>query len=432
MEPILLAIIGIIGMFFLIGLHVPIGVAMGIAGFFGVWALLGLARAASLFATAPTQILTTRELGAIPMFLLMGSFSAAAGLSSDLYRLFNVMVGHYRGGLAMATIGGCGGFGAVSGTSVATAATFMRIALPEMLRRGYRPSLASGCIAAGGTLGILIPPSNLMLLYGVLTEQFVVALFAAAVVPGLVCIAIYFITVGIFVRIRPDAGPSGPRVPWHERWKVIKQSWGVITLGLIVSGGIYGGIVTVLGCFIAALFALFRRRLTLEVLRQVLAETAANTGLIYIIIFGANIFTYFITLTQMPEMLVREIQALNVPPLAVIFLLLVMYLIMGSIFETVSAMIITLPVVFPLIVGLGYDPIWWGIINIMIIEIGQTTPPIGIIPFVLHGMRPDIPLKTIFSGVIPFFFADLTRVAIIVAFPILALWLPRLLGMLGV
>jgi len=313
----------------------------------------------------------------------------------------------------------------------------MRIALPEMLRLGYRPSLACGCIAAGGTLGILIPPSNLMLLYGVLTEQFVVALFAAAVVPGLICIVIYFITVGIFVRVRPDTGPAGPRVLWHERWKVIKQSWGVITLGIVVSGGIYGGIFTVLeaaavGCFFAALFALFRRRLTLQVLRQVLAETAANTGLIYIIIFGANIFTYFITLTQMPEMLVREIQALNVPPLAVIFLLLVMYLIMGSIFETVSAMIITLPVVFPLIVGLGYDPIWWGIINIMIIEIGQTTPPIGIIPFVLHGMRPDIPLKTIFSGVIPFFFADLTRVAIIVAFPILALWLPRLLGMLGV
>ena len=435
MDPILLAIIGIVGMFLLIGLHVPIGIAMGIAGFFGVWAMLGLAPAAALFATAPTPILTTRELGAIPMFLLMGSFAAAAGLSGDLYRLFNVMVGHYRGGLAMATIGGCGGFGAVCGTSVATAATFMNIALPEMLQRGYRSSLACGCIAAGGTLGILIPPSNLMLLYGVLTEQFVVALFAAAVVPGLVCIAIYFITVGIFVRIRPEAGPSGPRVPWRERWTVIKHCWGVITLGIVVSGGIYGGIFTVLeaaavGCFFSALFALFRRRVTLEVLRRVLAETAANTGLIYIIIIGANIFTYFITLTQMPEMLVRQIEAMNVPSVVILLMLLIMYLIMGSVFETVSAMIITLPVVFPLIVGLGYDPIWWGIINIMVIEIGQTTPPIGIIPFVLHGMRPDIPLKTIFGGVIPFFFADLTRLAIIAAFPILALWLPRLLGMM--
>jgi len=435
MDPILLAIIGICGMFLLISLHVPIGIAMGIAGLAGVWAMLGAGPAASLFTTAPTQVLTTRELGAIPMFLLMGSFSAAAGLSSDLYRLFNVLVGHYRGGLAMATIAGCGGFGAVCGSSVATASTFMNIALPEMLQRKYKASLACGCIAAGGTLGILIPPSNLMLLYGVLTEQFVVALFTAAVVPGLVCIAIYFMTIGIVVRFRPDAGPSGARVAWRERWEVMKNCWGVITLALVVSGGIYGGIFTVLeaaavGCIFAALFAVFRGRMTIAVLRRVLAETASNTGLIYIIIIGANIFAYFITLTQMPDLLVRKIEALNMPSVAIIFMLLVMYIIMGSIFETVSAMIITLPVVFPLIVGLGFDPIWWGVINIMVIEIGQTTPPIGIIPFVLHGMRPDIPLKTIFGGVLPFFVADLTRLAIIAAFPILALWLPDLLGML--
>ena len=435
MDPILLAILGICGMFILISLHVPIGIAMGIAGLAGVWAMLGPGPAASLFTTAPTQVLTTRELGAIPMFLLMGSFSAAAGLSGDLYRLFNVLVGHYRGGLAMATIAGCGGFGAVCGSSVATASTFMNIALPEMLQRKYRPSLACGCIAAGGTLGILIPPSNLMLLYGVLTEQFVVALFTAAVVPGLVCIAIYFITVGIFVRLRPEAGPSGARVAWRERWDVVKNCWGVITLAVVVSGGIYGGLFTVLeaaavGCIFAALFAVFRGRLTLAVLRKVLAETASNTGLIYIIIIGANIFTYFITLTQMPDLLVRKIEALSMPPMVIILLLLLMYIIMGSVFETVSAMIITLPVVFPLIVGLGFDPIWWGVINIMVIEIGQTTPPIGIIPFVLHGMRPDIPLKTIFGGVLPFFAADITRLLIIAAFPILALWLPDLLGML--
>jgi tripartite ATP-independent transporter DctM subunit len=436
MDPILLAILGIIGMFCLIGLHVPIGIAMGLSGFLSLTAILGPEPAFSLLATASTQVLTTRELGAIPMFLLMGSFAAAAGLSSDLYRLFNAFVGHYRGGLAMATIAGCGGFGAICGTSIATAATFMRIALPEMLKRGYKPTLACGCIAAGGTLGILIPPSNLMLLYGILTEQFVVALFTAAVIPGLLCIVIYFITVALFVRVRPGTGPAGPSTPWPERFKVLRDSWGVITLAVVVSGGIYGGIFTVLeaaavGCVFAALFAQFRRRLNIKVIRSVIAETAANTGLIYIIVFGANIFTFFITLTQMPDLLVRKIEMLNLPPLLIILLLLVMYVVMGSIFETVSAMIITLPVVFPLIVGLGYNPIWWGIINIMIIEIGQTTPPIGIIPFVLNGMRPDIPLQTIFRGVIPFFLADLLRVGIIIAFPILALWLPEVLGMLG-
>lgn len=434
-DPTLLAILGISGMFLLIVLHVPIGIAMGIAGVVSTTVMLGLDPALSLLETAPTQILTTRELGAIPMFLLMGSFAAAAGLSGDLYRLLNAWVGHFRGGLAMATIGGCGGFGAICGTSIATAATFMRIALPEMLSRNYKPTLACGCIAAGGTLGILIPPSNLMLLYGVLTEQFVVALFTAAVIPGLLCILIYFVTVAIIVRVRPEAGPAGPKSPWSERLTVLKESWGVITLAVVVSGGIYAGIFTVLeaaavGCVFAAFFAAARRKLNLRVARQVLSETAANTGLIYIIIFGANIFTYFITLTQMPDLLVRKIEMLAVPPIAIIFLLLVMYIIMGSVFETVSAMIITLPVVFPLIEGLGYNPIWWGIINIMIIEIGQTTPPIGIIPFVLNGMRPDIPLKTIFTGVIPFFIADIVRISIIIVFPVLALWLPQTLGMM--
>lgn len=435
MDPIVIAFLGIAGMFVLIVFHFPIGIAMAIAGFFGIMAMLEPSAAFKMFATLPTQVLTTQELGAIPMFLLMGSFAAAAGLSTDLYRLFHAFVGHYRGGLAAATIGGCGGFGAVCGSSLATAATFMRIAMPEMIDRGYRPSLAAGCIAAGGTLGILIPPSNLMLLYGVLTEQFVIALFTAAIVPGIICLIIYFITIGIYVRISPEAGPAGPRMPWSERWRVIFDCWGVLTLAVVVSGGIYGGFFTILeaaavGCIFALCFTYFRGRLSREVLRRVLAETAATTGLIYIIIFGATIFTVFIALTQMPDMLVRTIQAADFPPGMVIFLLLVMYIILGSIFETVAAMIITLPVVFPLIVGLGFDPIWWGIINIMVIEIGQTTPPIGIIPFVLHGMRPDIPLKTIFTGIIPFFFADLTRLGIIAAFPVLALWLPDKLGML--
>lgn len=435
MDPILIAILGISGMLVLIALHVPIGIAMAVAGFFGVWSLLGLDPTVKMFATAPTQVLVTQELGAIPMFLLMGSFAAAAGLSGDLYRLFYALIGHYRGGLAMTTIAGCGGFGAVCGSSLATASTFMRIALPEMIERRYRPTLAVGSIAAGGTLGILIPPSNLMLLYAVLTEQFVIALFAAAVIPGLVCIAIYFTVVALFVRLRPAAGPAGPRMPWRERWQVVKNCWGVLSLAFVVSGGIYGGVFTVLeaaavGCIMAFAFTWLRGRLTVAVLRQVLAQTAATTGLIYIIIIGATIFTFFITLTQMPSVLVGAIEASGLAPWMVIFLLLVMYIVLGSIFETVAAMIITLPVVFPLVVGLGFDPIWWGVINIMVIEIGQITPPIGIIPFVLHGMAPEMPLKTIFTGIVPFFFADLVRLAIVALFPMLALWLPQQLGML--
>lgn len=435
MDPTLLALIGIAGMLVLIAMHVPIGVAMALAGLAGVAYMEGADTALAMFSTAPTNVLANGDLAAIPLFLLMGSFAAAGGLSGDLYRLFHALMGHYRGGLAMATIGGCGGFGAVCGSSIATAATFMRIALPEMRARGYAPTLATGCIAAGGTLGILIPPSNLMLLYGVLTEQFVVALFTAAIIPGLLSILIYFIAIGIVVRVRPAVGPAGPRMPWRERMVVARGCGGVVTLAAVVSGGIYGGIFTVLeaaavGALLAFLFALARRTLSWQVVRRVLAETAASTGLIYVIIFGATIFTFFITLTQMPDTLVRQIEAMNLAPWAVIFMLLVIYIVLGSIFETVSAMIITLPVVFPLIVGLGFDPIWWGVINIMVIEIGQTTPPIGIIPFVLHGMAPDVSLKTIFTGIIPFFFADLVRLAIVAMLPILALWLPGKMGVL--
>ncbi len=435
MDQLTIALLAIAGMLTLIMLHVPIGIAMAVAGFGGLLMVLGPDPTIKLFATAPTEVLTTQSLGAIPMFLLMGSFAAAAGLSSDLYRLFYALLGHYRGGLAMTTIAGCGGFGAICGSSLATASTFMRIALPEMVERNYRPTLAVGSIAAGGTLGILIPPSNLMLLYAILTEQFVIALFAAALIPGLICIAIYFATIAIVVRIDPDAGPAGPRMPWPERLRVVINSWGVLILAFVVSGGIYGGIFTVLeaaavGCIISFVFMWARGRITVEVMRQVLTQTAATTGLIYIIIIGATIFTTLMTLTQLPATLVGMINDAGLEPWMVIFLLIVMYIVLGSIFETVAAMIITLPVVFPLVTGLGYDPIWWGIINIMVIEIGQITPPIGIIPFVLHGMRPDIPLKTIFAGIGPFFVADLTRLAIVAAFPALSLWLPGILGMM--
>ena len=433
MDPIVLATLGIGAMFVLIALHVPIGVAMGLTGFVCVGLMLGWGPAISLFRTEPTGVVSSRELAVIPLFLLMGSFAGAAGLSGDLYRLAYALVGHLRGGLAMSTIGGCAGFGSVCGSSVATAATMARVALPEMLSRNYQPTLASGCIAAGGTLGMLIPPSVIMVLYAVLTEQFVIALFIAAIVPGLIAVALHFVAIFIYVRVNPEAGPAGEPMPWPERWAVIRQSWGVITLAIVVSGGIYGGIFTVVeaaavGAVMAFLFTVLRGRLTREVLWQVLSESAANTGLIYLIIIGAHIFTYFVTLSHLPNELVAAIKGTGLHPLVVMFLLHLMYLILGSIFDTVAAMVITLPFVFPLIVGLGFDPIWFGVINVMVIEIGMITPPIGINVFVLHGIARDIPLPTIFRGIVPFLAADLTRLAILTFFPGLALWLPTIMG----
>lgn len=435
MDPILLAFTGIAVMFALIALHVPIGMAMAFTGFLGVGILLNFDTAASLFGSVPTELISNENLAAIPMFLLMGSFAGAAGLSRELYALFSAFAGHYRGGLAMATVAGCGGFGAVCGSSLATASTFMRVALPEMRRRKYSDALATGCIAGGGTLGILIPPSNLMILYSILTEQFVVAMFIAAIIPGLITIAIYILTVAIYVRVRPNSGPAADRIPWMERLMIFAGAWRVLSLAVVVSGGIYGGFFTVLeaaavGASLSFLFTWQSGNLNKEVFRRALSETAGTTVMIFVIIIGASVFSNFITLTQLPEFLVGGIAEMKLPTPVIILILLLMYIILGSIFDTVAAMVITLPVVFPLIVGLGFDPLWWGIINIMVIEIGLITPPIGVVVFVLHGMAPDVPLKTIFAGIIPFFTADLVRLAILVSFPILTLWLPGAMGLL--
>jgi len=433
-DPLLVGALGLALMFLLIALHVPIGVAMGLAGFVSIGVILGYGKSITLFSTEPTGIISSYELAVIPLFLLMGSFSGAAGLSADIYRVAYAFLGHRRGGLALATIGGCAGFGAVCGSSIATAATMTRIALPEMLERGYQPSLAAGCLAAGGTLGMLIPPSVVMVLYAILTEQFIIALFVAAILPGLLAVLLHFIAIAIYTRMNPKAGPPGPRMNWHERGRVLTQCWGALALAVVVSGGIYSGVFTVseaaaVGVVMAFGFTVARGRLNRRVLWNVLGETAANTGMIYVIIMGASIFTYFLSLSQMPGKLVEVIQGFGLPPLVVMAILTIMYLILGSVFDTIAAMVITLPFVFPLVTELGFNPVWFGVYNVMVIEIGMITPPIGINVFVLHGMAKDIPLGTIFRGITPFLIADLTRLAILIVFPSIALWLPKALGM---
>jgi tripartite ATP-independent transporter DctM subunit len=364
----------------------------------------------------------------------MGSFAAAAGLSADIYRLAYALIGHRPGGLVLATIGGCAGFGAVCGSSVATAATFARIALPEMLKRKYEPGLAAGSIAAGGTLGILIPPSVIMVMYAVLTEQFVLALFVAAIVPGLIAVLLHFIAIAIYVRINPDAAPAATRLSWRERLAIVRQCWAVIVLAAAVSGGLYTGVFTVseaaaVGAGLAFLFTALRGRLTRAVFMEVLGETAANTGLIYVIMIGASIFTYFVTLSHMPQASIELIQSWALSPLMIMLLLSILYVILGGIFDEVAAMVITLPFVFPLVISAGFDPVWFGIYNVMIIEIGMIAPPIGVNVFVLHGMARTIPLMTIYRGIVPFLMADVVRLALLVLFPALALWLPQTLGM---
>ena len=433
MDPLFIALLGTIGMFALIALHIPIGVAMAIAGFVGFGFLGGWKPAVSLLGSGPVSVFSNMDLAVIPLFLLMGSFAGVSGLSSDIYRLAYAMIGHRRGGLALATIVGCAGFGAVCGSSIATAATMGRVALPEMLSRGYSAQLATGTIASGGTLGILIPPSLVMVIYAFLTEQFVITLFVAALVPGLIVVAAHLMTIGMVVWRDPKSGPSGERLTWGERLVVLKECWGVIALLLCVIVSIYGGIFTVneaasLGAGLAFAFTVARGKLNWQSLWQVTRETATNTGLLYLIIAGASIFSSFIAASKAPEVLVSQITALSLPNLAVILVLMVVYLILGCIFDSLAALVITLPFVMPLVIGMGYHPVWWGIIMVIAIEVGLITPPIGVNVFVLYGIAETIPLKTIFEGIVPFFFAELISIGILILFPELVLWLPRVAG----
>lgn len=434
-DPLTTGLLGLAAMFLLIIAQVPVGVAMGVVGVIGTGLIIGFGPALTLLATEPSAAMAAEGLAVIALFLLMGNLAHAGGLSDELYRLAYAYLGHRRGGLIFATIGACAGFGAVCGSSVATAATMARIALPQMIERGYARSLAAGAIASGGTLGMIVPPSVVMILYAILTESSIITLFLAAVVPGVLAVVFYFVAIAVVVRLYPEAAPRGERLNWAQRRRETRNSWAVVVLAVAVSGGIYSGVFTVseaaaVGASMALIISLVRRRLTGRSFLASLGETASNTGLIFVIIIGASVFSYFATLSGLPAATVAWIEGLGLPPLAVIALLMLFFIVLGSIFDTIAAMVLTLPFVYPLIIGLGYDPIWWGVINIVVIELGMITPPIGINVFVLHGMARDLPLRTIFRGVTPFLLADLARLIVLILFPPLSLWLPGVLGWL--
>lgn len=431
MSPILLASLAIAAMFVLILLYVPIGIAMASVGIIGFGLLTSFGSGFSLLASETAINLSSMDLAVIPLFVLMGNFAAASGISTDMYNLANAFLGHRRGGLAMATIGGCGLFGAVCGSSVATTATFGRVALPEMIKRGYAPTLATGCIAGGGTLGALVPPSIILVIYAVLAEQFIIDLFIAAIFPAILTIILYFIATSVYVRIKPLAGPARPKMSWSERGKMVNKSWGAIILIAAIGIGIYGGIFTVteaaaLGAILSFLLALIRRKMTLFLFWEALTGTAVTTGMIYMILIGSNVFNYFIVISHLPDTLATGIIESGWHPFYIFFLLLLVYIILGSIFDTVAALVITLPFVLPLIIAMGYSPVWWGIINVVVVEIGMITPPMGINVFLLQGIVRDYPLSTIFKGIIPYICADITRLTLLVLFPFFSVWLPNL------
>jgi tripartite ATP-independent transporter DctM subunit len=430
MAPLAVGGLGLAALFALLALQVPIGFAMIIVGVVGFALQAGWGPALTLLVNEPAGILTSADLATVPLFLLMGTFASVAGFSTDIYAAAAAFLGHRRGGLAYATIGGSAAFGVVCGSSTATAATFARAALPEMLRRGYSPSFSAGTIAAGGTLKSLIPPSIVMILYCIVAKTFILDLFRAAILPALLAISLNLLAIAIVVRWNPGAAPVGARLPWRERWATLRQAAPVLALMLAVFGGLYSGLFTVteaasVAAVLSLAFALLRGRLDWPQLWQGLRESASATAMIYVMIMGALIFTYFLNLARVPEALVEAIAALGLPRLGVVFALLLAYLALGAIFDEIAAMLITLPLVLPVVLKLGFDPVWWGIVNVVIVELGMIVPPIGIIVFILHGLAKQISMATIYRGVAPFIAADLVLLALLALLPDIALWLPR-------
>jgi tripartite ATP-independent transporter DctM subunit len=423
----LVALCGFIALFAMIMIRVPIGIAMGLVGVGGFAAITGLTPALNLLKTSPVRTVTDYNLSLIPMFILMGVLATHSGMSRELFRAGHAWLGRFRGGLALATIGACAGFAAICGSSVATAATMSRIALPEMRRFGYRDDVATGVVAAGGTLGILIPPSVVLAVYAFITEQDVGKLFVAGIVPGLLAVVMYMLTVQLAYG---RSLPAGEPVSWRERFAALRGVWAVLLLFLAIIGGIYAGIVTpteaaAAGAFLTALIGVLRRRLNLQTLMLSLIEALRTSVAIFTILIGALLFGYFLAITQTPQKITGFLIALELGNYGTLVIILAFFVLLGCILDAMAMIILLVPIVFPVIQTLGFDPIWFGIIIVMTVELGLITPPVGMNVFVINSIAPDTSLIGIFRGVLPFVLTDLLRLALLILFPAIVLFLPQ-------
>ncbi len=423
------AILGFIALFVLMLLRVPIGMAMGLVGVAGFGYLTNGNAALKIVGHTTMRTVTDFNFAVIPLFLLMGAFATTSGMSRELFRAANAFVGHLRGGLGIATIAACGGFSAICGSSVATAATFSRVAYPEMRRYGYPQSFATGVIAAGGTLGIMIPPSTVLAVYGLITEQDVGKLFVAGILPGIVAIIMYMLTISIIGWARPDFLPAGLPSGWKEKLASLRDVWATLLLFIFVIGGIYGGMFTAteaagMGAGGAFILGLLRGRLSRQDILRSLLESTRITAAVFTVLIGALLFGYFLTITQTPQKVTELLTALGVGRYGVLALILLMYLVLGCLMDALAMIILTVPIIFPVIKELGFDPIWFGVIIVMTVELGLIHPPVGMNIFVIKSVIEDTKISTIFYGVLPFILTDLLRLALLVAFPIIALWLP--------
>lgn len=426
------SLLGFGAIFLLALLRFPLAFSMGIVGVVGIGLTRGWQPALASTAQVVYETGFAYTLSVIPLFILMGNFVARAGLAHELFQAAYAFIGHLRGGLAHATVAACAGFGAICGSSIATAATMSKVAYPSMKRLGYSDSLSTGVMASGGTLGIMIPPSTIMVIYGIITETNIGKLFAAGVIPGLLTAALMMATIAWMTARDPEHAPAGERTSWPDRWKALRGIWGVVLLVVVVLGGIYGGLFTAtegagFGAFGAFLFALARRRLTWGVLFQVLVESARTTGMLFTLLIAATIFANFVNFTTMPGDLKEWITHLGLSPSMIIVAMMFIYIVLGTVMEELTMVLLTIPLFFPIVLSLGFDPVWFGVLIVMIVQIGLISPPVGMNLFVLNALLPGVGLSAIFRGCWPFVVTMIGVLILLIVFPGLSLWLPSLM-----
>jgi len=430
-SPELVGIIGIVILIILLLFRMTIGLAMALVGFLGFAYISGFKPALGILATQPYSVVANYTISVVPLFLLMGSIAANTGIGTDLYKTAYKWLGQLKGGLAMATIGACSLFAAICGSSIATSVTIGKVALPEMKKYGYDSALATGSVAAGGTLGILIPPSLGFILYAILTEQSVGLLFIAGILPGILLTLLFITQIGIQVTWKASLGPTGPKTSFLEKIVSLKSTYAMVALFLFVMGGIYFGFFTpteagALGVFGAVVISIIRRKLTFKNFGQSLLQTSISTAMVLLMLVGAMIFMRFLAVSKLPFMLATFVTELAVPPIVILSLIVLIYIILGMFLDIISSMILTVPIIFPAIIAMGFDPIWFGVIVVLCMELGMITPPVGLNVFALAAVT-DVPLTTVFRGALPFALTLMIGIILVIIFPQIALFLPRLM-----
>lgn len=434
-----LAMVMILALLVLMSFRIPIALSMMACGAVGYGLLAGPASVLNYLGTVPVSKFSSDDLAVVPLFILMGELATRAGITRELFRTCNVWMGQLKGGLAMASIAGCAAFGAICGSSLATASTMGKVALPEMKEHKYNGGLAAGALAAGGTLGILIPPSMVLIILSVLTEQNIAKMFLAAFVPGILAALGYMIAIAIYVRVFPDSGPEGDKTTWAEKFRSTRDVWHITVIFLIVLGGIYGGIFTpneaaAVGVFLTAVLAITHGKLKISEFKDALLKTAVTSAMIFFIVLGADLFSVFIALTQLPATSVEWISNADMSPYLVLTLMLVSYLILGCFMDSLAMILLTIPIYFPVILAMDFGlpeadlGIWFGIIALVVVEVGLITPPVGMNVFIIQSFDKDLSLGQCFKGVIPFLISDIVRVILMVIFPAITLTAVHLIG----